>query len=156
MFPNISNSSKALFDIVSPGENYSIGQFSIIPVLTKYYNDNDNSSASDSVIYILKTADKRIIIGWDFLSVDPRVDQNLFWNPDLIIIGIEIYKHHPETGVISVIETYELIRRWNAKECYIVHYSGLKDFEEARNHWFRGPTKAMTSEELQRTIDSHL
>jgi hypothetical protein len=42
------------------------------------------------------------------------------------------------------------------KECYIVHYSGLKDFEEARNQWFRGPNKAMTSEELQRTIESHL
>jgi hypothetical protein len=88
--------------------------------------------------------------------VDPRVDQNLFWNPDLLILGTETYNHHPETGMISVIETYDIIRRWNAKEFYIVHYSGLKDFEEARNQWFRGPTKAMTSEELQRTIDSHL
>jgi len=58
--------------------------------------------------------------------------------------------------MLSVTETYDLIRRWNAKNCYIVHYSGLKDFEESRNQWFRGPTKAMTSEELQRTINSHL
>ena len=58
--------------------------------------------------------------------------------------------------MISVTEAYDLIRRWNAKECYIVHYSGFNGFKEAKNQWFRGPTKAMTSEELQRIIDSHL
>ena len=36
-----------------------------------------------------------------FLSVDPRVDQNLFWNPDLLILGTETYNHHPETGMIE-------------------------------------------------------
>ena len=86
----------------------------------------------------------------------PNVDQNLFWNPDLLLLGTETYNHHPETGMISVTEAYDLIRRWNAKECYIVHYSGFNDFKEAKNQWFRGPTKAMTSEELQRIIDSHL
>jgi mRNA degradation ribonuclease J1/J2 len=105
IFPNISEANKALFDIVTPGENYSIGPFSITPVLTKYYNDNDNSSTSDSVIYILKITDKKIIMGWDFLSVDPSVDQNLFWNPDLLILGTETYNHHPETGMISVKRT---------------------------------------------------
>jgi hypothetical protein len=39
---------------------------------------------------------------------------------------------------------------------YIVHYSGLLDFEEASNQWFRGPVKAMTTDELQRMIDEHL
>jgi hypothetical protein len=58
--------------------------------------------------------------------------------------------------MISVSEAFELIRRWNAKECYIVHYRGLLDFEEASNQWFRGPTKAMTTDELQKVIDSHL
>lgn len=153
LFPHISEANKALFDIVTPGENYNVGPLSVIPISTKHYKDNDNS---DSVIYIIKISDKKIIIGWDFLSVDPNIDQNLFWNPDLLILGTETYNHHPETGMISVTETYDLIRRWNAKECYIVHYSGLKDFEEAKNQWFRGPTKAMTSVELQRVIDSHL
>jgi hypothetical protein len=58
--------------------------------------------------------------------------------------------------MISVSEAFELIRRWNAKECYIVHYRGLLDFEEASNQWFSGPTKAMTTDELQKVIDSHL
>lgn len=30
------------------------------------------------------------------------------------------------------------------------------DFEDAKNQWFRGPTKAMNSEELQKTIDENL
>jgi len=58
--------------------------------------------------------------------------------------------------MISVSDAYDLVRRWNAKECYIVHYSGLLDFEEASNQWFRGPVKAMTTDELQKVIDSHL
>jgi len=32
----------------------------------------------------------------------------------------------------------------------------LLDFEEASNQWFRGPVKAMTTDELQSVIDSHL
>jgi hypothetical protein len=58
--------------------------------------------------------------------------------------------------MISVSDAYDLVRRWNAKECYIVHYSGFLDFEEASNQWFRGPVKAMTADELQSAIDSHL
>ena len=58
--------------------------------------------------------------------------------------------------MISVTDAYQLVRRWNAKECYLVHYRGLMDFEEAKNQWFRGPTKPMTSTALQTTVDSHL
>jgi len=58
--------------------------------------------------------------------------------------------------MISVIEAYELVRRWNAKESYLVQYSGLLDFKESKNEWFKGPSKAMTTAELQRNIDSHL
>ncbi|MFY9794158.1 MAG: hypothetical protein WAK17_10340 [Candidatus Nitrosopolaris sp.] len=32
----------------------------------------------------------------------------------------------------------------------------MTDFQESRNQWFKGPTKAMTSAELQKNIDSHL
>jgi hypothetical protein len=98
---------------------------------------------------------RKIIIGWDFLSL-PNVNENLLWNPDLLILGTETYNPHPLTGMISVTEAYDIVRRWNAKECYIVHYSGLKDFEEATNQWFRGPVKPMTTDELQSVIDSHL
>ena len=55
--------------------------------------------------------------------------------------------------MISVTDALPLVRRWNAKECYLVNYSGLKDFEESKNQWFRGPIKPMTADELQRTID---
>jgi hypothetical protein len=102
--------------------------------------------------HIVKGINKKIIIGWDFLSL-PDVDENLLWNPDLLILGTQNYNPHPETGMISVTDAFTLIRRWNVKECYLVHYSGLKDFEESKNQWFRGPIKPMTSDELQKTID---
>ena len=107
------------------------------------------------MIYIVKLADRKAIVGWDFLSL-PNVNENLLWNPDVAILGTQSYNPHPQTGLISVSEVFELVRRWNAKECYIVHYRGLLDFEEASNQWYRGPTKAMTTDELQKVIDSYL
>ena len=80
----------------------------------------------------------------------------MLWKPDLLILGTQTYNPHPETGMISVNEAFKLVRRWNAKECYIVHYSGLLDFKEASNQRFRGPVKAMTADQLQGVIDAHL
>src|SRR5215203_4115753 len=153
-FPEISTTNnKVSFNVIQPNQPFEVGSISAIPILA-YHGDN---SPPGSVIYILKLPDKRkIIIGWDFLSLADDVDQNLFWNPDLIILGTQSYNPHPETGLISVSDAFELVRRWNAKECYIVHYRGLMDFEDAKNQWFRGPTKAMNSEELQKTIDENL
>ena len=139
------------FTILQPSENFDVGPFSVMPILS-YHGEN---SPPGSVIYIVKLANRKVIAGWDFLSL-PNVDEHLLWNPDLAILGTQSYNPHPQTGMISVSEAFELIRRWNAKECYIVHYRGLLDFEEASNQWFRGPTKAMTTDELQKVIDSNL
>jgi phosphoribosyl 1,2-cyclic phosphodiesterase len=138
------------FHTVRPNEFFSIGPFIIVPVLSHH---GENSPGS--VIYVVNIFDKKIVIGWDFLTL-PEVSESILWNPDLLVLGTESYNDHAETGIVSVTEAYNIIRRWNAKECYIVHYSGLSDFEEASNQWFRGPIKAMSSKELQRTIDSHL
>src|ERR671914_166359 len=155
-FPDISktnSNNKISFNVIQPNQSFEVGSISIIPILV-YHGDN---SPPGSVIYILKLQDgKKIIIGWDFLSLPDDIDQNLFWNPDLVILGTQTYNPHPETGLISVSDSFEFVRRWNAKECYIVHYRGLRDFEDAKNQWFRGPTKAMNSEELQKTIDENL
>ena len=154
-FPQLSekttNSNRVSFNIVQPDQTFEVGPFSILPILA----DHGDNSPPGSVIYIVKLLDKKIIIGWDFLSL-PNADPNLFWKPDLLILGTQSYNPHPQTGIVSVSDAYELVRRWNAKECYIVHYGGLLDFEEASNQWFRGPVKAMTTDELQRVIDEHL
>ncbi|MGC2680856.1 MAG: MBL fold metallo-hydrolase [Candidatus Nitrosopolaris sp.] len=140
------------FNTIMPGETSQIGPFSVIPVLASH----GENSPPGSVIYVVRMKGKKIIFGWDFLSL-PNVDESLLWNPDLLILGTQSYNPHPEyTGMISVTDAYQLVRRWNAKECYLVHYRGLTDFQESRNQWFKGPTKAMTSAELQKNIDSHL
>jgi phosphoribosyl 1,2-cyclic phosphodiesterase len=151
--PKTSGSSGVSFNVIRHREPFNAGPISVIPI-SAYHGDN---APVGSVIYILRLPDnKKVIIGWDFLSLSDDVDQNLFWNPDLVILGTQTYNPHPETGLISVSDAFELVRRWNAKECYIVHYRGLRDFEDAKNQWFRGPTKAMNSEELQKTIDENL
>ena len=156
-FPQLSekisdnNNNRLSFNIVQPDKTFEVGPFSVMPILA----DHGDNSPPGSVIYIVKLLDRKIIIGWDFLSL-PNADQNLFWNPDLLILGTQSYNPHPSTGMISVTEAYDIVRRWNAKECYIVQYSGLKDFEEATNQWFRGPVKPMTTDELQSMIDAHL
>jgi phosphoribosyl 1,2-cyclic phosphodiesterase len=153
-YPQISSmikNNQISFVLLQPGEDTKVGPFSVIPI-SSYHGEN---SPPGCVIYIVKLANRKVIVGWDFLSL-PNVDENLLWNPDLAILGTQTYNPHPQTGMISVSEAFELIRRWNAKECYIVHYRGLLDFEEASNQWFRGPTKAMTTDELQKVIDSNL
>ena len=146
-----NNSNRISFNIVQPDQTFEVGPFSVTPISA----DHGDNSPPGSVIYIVKLLDKKIIIGWDFLSL-PNANQNLFWKPDLLILGTQSYNPHPQTGMISVSDAYDIVRRWNAKECYIVHYRGLLDFEEASNQWFRGPVKAMRTDELQRVIDSHL
>ena len=155
-FPQLSekitnNNNRVSFNIIQPEETFEVGPFSVTPISA----DHGDNSPPGSVIYIVKLLDKKIIIGWDFLSL-PNANQNLFWKPDLLILGTQSYNPHPQTGMICVSDAYDLVRRWNAKECYIVHYRGLLDFEEASNQWFRGPVKAMTTDELQSVIDSHL
>ncbi|MGB7664199.1 MAG: MBL fold metallo-hydrolase [Nitrososphaeraceae archaeon] len=139
------------FQTVTPNEFFNVGPFSIIA----FQANHGNESPDGAVIYVVNILNLKIIIGWDFLSL-PEANESILWNPDLLILGTETYNQHPETGMISVTEAYDLVRRWNAKECFIVHYSGLNDYDEGSNQWFRGPVKPMASAELQSTIDSHL
>src|SRR5690606_13491425 len=66
------------------------------------------------------------------------------------------YNERPSTGMVSVAEAYDIVRRWNAKLCYILHYSGEKDVEDAKNQWRRGPAGPLSPEELQKVVDDHL
>jgi glyoxylase-like metal-dependent hydrolase (beta-lactamase superfamily II) len=158
-FPDIAKTaydgdahSKVSFNVIEPNKSFNVGAFSVTPI-EAYHGEN---SPPGSVIYILKLQDKtKIIIGWDFLSLK-HADESILWNPSLAILGAQSFNQHPETGLISVTESFNLVRAWNAKQCYLVHYRGLSDFEDAKNQWFRGPAKPMTSDELQKTIDSYL
>jgi phosphoribosyl 1,2-cyclic phosphodiesterase len=152
-FPEFERKQTILsFNSIKPNETFQVGPFSATPVLASH----GEKSPPGSVIYVVITKGKKIIFAWDFVSL-PTSDEFLFWNPDLLILGTQTYNPHPEeTGMISVTDAYLLVRTWNAKECYLVHYGGLTDFQESKNQWFRGPTKAMTTTELQKTVDSHL
>lgn len=100
-FPDLSNRSNngkiVSFVGVEPNRAFEVGPFSVTPVLAHH---GDNSPVG-SVIYTLKYLDKKVIIGWDFLSL-PNVDENWLWNPDLLILGTQNYNAHPEAGMISV------------------------------------------------------
>ena len=150
-FPTLSETNYLNFTPIRPNEDVKIGPLNVIPVPA---NHGENTPPG-SVIYVIKFQDKKIIMGWDFLTLI-NVDESLMWNPDLLVLGTQTYNPHPETGMISVNESYFLLRTWNVKECYLVHYSGLNDFEEKKNQWFKGPVKAMNTNDLQKVIDSHL
>jgi phosphoribosyl 1,2-cyclic phosphodiesterase len=149
-------SSVAKFIEMIPSLKSEIGPLSVTPLSVIHYNYNSESPSSGSVIYVIILPDKKkIVIGWDFLSIN-NVDQDLLWNPDILILGTETYNPHILSGMISVTEAFDFVRRWNAKQCYIVHYSGIMDSEDRKNQWFRGPVKAMASSELQDTINNQL
>jgi len=158
--------SKAKFIEIKPSEAIEIGPFTVTPFSVNHHsaniaNKNTNKDQAGSilagcVIFVVQLQNKRkIVIGWDFQSINSP-EQTLIWNPDLAILGTETYNPHPSTGMISVTEAYDFIRTWNAKECFIVHYDGSMDNEDAKNQWFRGPTRPMTSTQLQETINNQL
>jgi L-ascorbate metabolism protein UlaG (beta-lactamase superfamily) len=148
-----SSSSSLLFSTINPGMPFEAGPFSIIPVAAD--NAGDQPGLPGSVIYVIKAGARKIVAGWDFLRLQTD-NESILWNPDLLVLGTESYNEHPSTGMISVSEAYNIVRRWNAKLCYIVHYSGEKDREDAKNQWHRGPEGPLSPEELQKAIDGHL
>jgi L-ascorbate metabolism protein UlaG (beta-lactamase superfamily) len=148
-----SPSSSSLFSPINPGAPFEVGPFSIIAIAAD--NAGDEPGLAGSVIYLIKGGARKIVAGWDFLKLQTD-DESIIWNPDLLVLGTESYNEHPSTGMISVSEAYNIVRRWNARLCYIVHYSGEKDREDAKNQWHRGPVGPLSSDELQKAIDGHL
>ncbi|HXV45804.1 MAG TPA: MBL fold metallo-hydrolase [Nitrososphaera sp.] len=138
---------------VSPGTPFEAGPFSVIAIAAD--NTGDSPGMPGSAIFAIKAGSKKVIAGWDFLRL-PNADGTILWNPDLLVLGTETYNEHPSTGMISVSEAYNLVRAWNAKLCYILHYSGEKDREDARNQWHRGPAGPLSQDDLQKAVDGHL
>ena len=150
---SLPTSSSSLFSPINPGTPFEVGPFSVISIAAD--NAGDEPGLPGSVIYIIKAGARKIVAGWDFLKL-LTPDESILWNPDLLVLGTETYNDHPSTGMISVTEAYNIVRRWNAKLCYIVHYSGEKDREDAKNQWHRGPEGPLSADELQKAIDDHL
>jgi hypothetical protein len=150
MLPALASSS---FSQINPGTPFDVGAFSVIPVAAD--NVGDQPGLPGSVIYIIKAGERKIVAGWDFLKL--RIDdESILWNPDLLVLGTETYNDHPSTGMISISEAYNIVRSWKAKLCYVLHYSGEKDREDAKNQWHRGPQGPLSPDELQKAIDDHL
>jgi phosphoribosyl 1,2-cyclic phosphodiesterase len=141
------------FTHISPGTPFDAGPFSVVPIAAD--NAGDRPGVPGSVIYVVRAGERKVVAGWDFLRL-VNADDNVLWNPDLIVLGTETYNEHPSTGMVSVSEAYNLVRKWNAKLCYILHYSGEKDREDAKNQWHRGPAGPLSLDDLQKAVDDHL
>lgn len=141
------------FTRINSGTPFEVGPFSVVPVAAD--NAGDQPGLPGSVIFIIQAGERKVVAGWDFLKlISP--DNNALWNSDLLVLGTETYNEHPSTGMISVSEAYNVVRNWNAKLCYILHYSGEKDREDAKNQWHRGPVGPLSPDDLQKAIDEHL
>lgn len=149
--PSLATSSP--FYPINPGTPFEVGPFSVVSVSAD--NSGDQPGLPGSVVYIVKAGGRKIVAGWDFLKLRTS-DESILWNPDLLVLGTETYNEHPSTGMISVSEAYNIVRTWNAKLCYVVHYSGEKDREDAKNQWHRGPEGPLSPDELQKAMDDHL
>lgn len=152
MVPQLAE-KRVSFTAIQSGQAFAAGPFSVTAAAAN--NAGDNPGFAGSVIYVIEAGGRKVIAGWDFLTL-PGVDEKLMWKPDLLVLGTETYNEHPSTGMISVSEAFNIVRRWNARDCYILHYSGEKDREDAKNQWHRGPTGPLSPEELQKAVDAHL
>jgi hypothetical protein len=153
-FPALKSDDSILqYNIITPREKMSIGPFKVLPIASDHSTDK---AKAESLAFIITYENTKIISGWDFRSL-LDTDESLFWNPSLLILGTESYNPHPSvTGMISVSDAYNLARQWNAKEVFLLHYSGIADLEDGKNQWFMGPTKPMSLDELQNYVDKTL
>ncbi len=138
---------------VTPGVAFDLGPFQVTPIAAD--NAGDQPGLPGSAVYVIQAGERKIVAAWDFLKL-PGANENFLWNPDMLVLGAETYNDHPSTGMISISEAYNLTRRWNAKVSYVLHYSGEKDREDAKNQWHRGPAGPLSPEALQNVIDEHL
>jgi L-ascorbate metabolism protein UlaG (beta-lactamase superfamily) len=151
-FPQVD---KSRFSAITPGQPFEAGPFSIVPVAADNSAGGDSPGFPGSVIYVIRAGDRKVIAGWDFISLQ-NASADLMWNPDLAVLGTETYNDHASTGMISVTQAYHFIKAWNDKDCYVLHYSGEKDKEDAKNQWHRGPAGPLSPDELQKTMDDYL
>jgi hypothetical protein len=152
MLPSLATSI-SLFSPINPGTPFEVGPFSVISVAAD--NAGDQPGLPGSVIYLIKAGERKIVAAWDFLKLRAD-DESILWNPDLLVLGTETYNEHPSTGMISISEAYNIVRSWKAKLCYVLHYSGEKDREDAKNQWHRGPQGPLAPDELQKAIDDQM
>jgi phosphoribosyl 1,2-cyclic phosphodiesterase len=127
---------------IEAGKAFEIDGIRIIPIAVQHSGD-----ALGSVAYAIESEGKKIIFAWDVLSFANSNDP-ILRGADLLIIDTFTYNPHPETGHLSILESYDLIKRWNPKEAYFINYSGYQDFKNQENPYARVPKRPMSSDEL--------
>ncbi len=103
--------------------------------------------APGSAIYLLEYNDRKILFGWDFLSIKGNTN-NLMEKTDVVFLDGNTWNRHPETGHISITEGLELIKTWQPLRTFFVHYSGYEDQDDEQ----KGLPGPMTTEELETKI----
>ena len=138
-FPDLKSVQHTL---VEAGKTFEINGIKVTPVAVQHSSD-----ALGSVAYAAETEGKKIIFAWDVLSFQ-NINDPVLRGADLLIIDAFTYNPHPETGHLSILEAYDLIKRLNPKETHFINYSGYQDFKNQENPYARVPKKSMTIDEL--------
>jgi phosphoribosyl 1,2-cyclic phosphodiesterase len=135
---------------VEAGKSFQIDSMKITPIGVRHSDD-----ALGSVAYAAEFEDKKIIFVWDVVSFVNSSDP-ILRAADLVIIDAFTYNPHPETGHLSILQAYDLIKIWNPKQAYLINYSGYEDFKNQENPYARVPKKPMASAELTSQVMSDL
>ncbi|MEM3084778.1 MAG: MBL fold metallo-hydrolase [Nitrososphaerales archaeon] len=135
---------------IERGKIFTLYGITITPLQVQHSSD-----VPDSVAYVVEAEGKKIVFAWDVLSFQNTNDP-ILKGADLMIIDTFTYNPHPETGHLSVLQAYDLIKLWNPKEAYLINYSGYQDFKNQENPYARVPKRPMTSDELSAQVMSDL
>jgi phosphoribosyl 1,2-cyclic phosphodiesterase len=95
--------------------------------LTPFAVDH-NQSAPGAMGFVVEHADRKVIITGDFLRI-PNEDNPLFFGADVAFLDANTWHPAERTGHQSVLGNLRLIKKWQPKRTYIVHYSGYEDRE---------------------------
>lgn len=143
VFPHLAERSE--FRAMEPGSVVETGDVMVRPFAVDH-----GPKAPGAVGLVVEHGGRKIVISGDFLHV-PEEDDPLFSGADVCFLDANTW--HPTDGSWhrSVLADLELVRKWQPKRAYLVHYSGYEDRDHPDDP-INGPMDLRRlREELRRT-----
>lgn len=117
---------------IAPGAAFQLGHLRVTPMAVEHGN-----TAPGAVGFVVEaacddpntSASRKIVLTCDLLRVLDPGDPAWF-DADVCFIESNTWNRNPDTGHQSILDALELVRRWQPRRAYLIHYSG---FEDARH-----------------------
>ncbi len=137
---------------IAAGELVTLGDVRVTPMSVEH-----GSTAPGAVGFIVEAAPSlavdgrplKVILTCDLLRVvDPG--HPAWRGADVCFIEANTWNRNPDTGHQSILDALDLVRRWQPRRTYLIHYSGFEDSRHPKSEVPRPLTYAELADVVHR------